>query len=103
MSKLYELIEPGKLTFLRHPQYSYKDKEGNTKYYKITWDGCWLYNYELSGNVLLAGNLVLFDDKWELYDCSNAAGAKKTSKPDFSSAPEELREDFNWKWRLSVE
>jgi hypothetical protein len=70
MPKLHELVEPGKLCFLRHPQFSSHDSscKNGIKYYKITWDGCWLYNYELTGKPILAGNLVLFDDKWELYD-----------------------------------
>jgi hypothetical protein len=74
LAKLYELVEPGKLCYLRHPQYSYHNinKDGVTEeklnYLKITWDGCWLYVYDISDNPLFVGNLTLFDDQWELYD-----------------------------------
>lgn len=54
--KLYELVKPGQLSYLKNPHF--KDNV-------VTWDGSWLYVLD---RTIITGNLVLFDDQWEECD-----------------------------------
>ena len=75
MAKLSELIEPNKLSYLKHPQFSLKISKDYHKFYKVTWDGNWLYVYDVCEKPLLVSVLTLFDSQWEKFD-SNAVEAE---------------------------